>query len=167
MKRPPCSRQTGFSLTELVLALGIASFCLFTIVGTIPLGLQNLQQSNRQDEMVNLEAKVIRDIACTPEAASTYQSPLFGLCVPPSGGTPNMDTPQSVYIDACGTPTSGPQDPGSIYRLSVGFSPPTPGLKSATTVRVVITFPARGDTTAGWPTRYATIVQTMAAINRN
>lgn len=167
MKKPPCSQQTGFSLTELVLSLGIASFCLLTIVGTFPIGLQNVQQSNRQDEMVNLETKVIQDIASTPQATSTYNSPLFGLCVPPSGSASNIDAPQNVYIDACGTPTSGPQDPNSIYRVSVGFGPPAPGLKFATTVRLMITFPASGDTTAGWPTRYATIVQTMVAINRN
>ncbi len=167
MKKPPCPQQTGFSLTELVLSLGIASFCLLTIVGMFPLGLQNVQQSNRQDEMVNLETKVIRDIASTPEATSTCKSPLLGLCVPPSGGTPNIDTPESVYLDACGAPTSGPQDPNSLYRVSVGFVPPAAGWKSATTVRVVITFPAREDLTAGWPTRYATIVQTMVAMNRN
>jgi uncharacterized protein (TIGR02598 family) len=167
MKKPRYSQQHGFSLTELVLSLGIASFCLLTIVGAFPIGLQNVQQSNRQDEMVNLESKVIQDIASTPQTASTSNSPLFGLCVPPSGGTPNIDIPQSVYIDGCGVPTSGPQDPTSIYRVSVGFGPPASGLKSATTVRVMITFPALGDTTAGWPTNYATIVQTMAAINRN
>jgi uncharacterized protein (TIGR02598 family) len=165
MKKPPC--QTGFSLTELVVSLGIASFCLLTIVGTFPLGLQNVQQSNRQDEMVNLESKVIQDIASTPQSASPYNSPLFGFCVPPPGGTPNIDAPQSVYIDACGAPTSGPQDSNAIYRVSVGFAPPAAGMKFATTVRVMITFPARGDTTAEWPTHYATVVQTMAAINRN
>ena len=82
--------------------------------------------------MVILETKVIQDIASTPPSTSDYNSPLFGLSVPPSGGNSNMDTPQSIYMDACGAPTSGPQDPKSIYRVSVGFGPPAPGLRFAT-----------------------------------
>jgi uncharacterized protein (TIGR02598 family) len=167
MKKVPSSICNGFSLTELVLTLGVGSFCLLAIVGTIPLGLQTVQQSNNQDEMVNLATKVARDINSTSAGTSPCASPCFNLTVPPPGGASTISAPQSVYLDASGAPTSGSQDPSSIYRLSVGFSPPAVGSRMATTARVMITFPARADTSAGWPTHYVAQVQTMVALDRN
>jgi len=167
MKQIPPSLCGGFSLTELVLALGVGSFCLLAIVGTIPVGLQSLQQSNNQDEMVNLATKVARDIDSTSAGTSPCPSPCFNLTIPPPGGTSTISAPQSVYLDASGSPTSGSQDPSSIYRLSVGFAPPAAGSKMATTARVMITFPARADTSAEWPTHYVAAVQTMVALDRN
>jgi uncharacterized protein (TIGR02598 family) len=167
MKKVPSSNCNGFSLTELVLTLGVGSFCLLAIVGTIPLGLQTVQQSNNQDEMVNLATKVARDLNSTSSCSSSCPSPCFNLTVPPPGATSTIGAPQSVYLDASGTPTSGSQDPSSIYRLSVGFAPPVAGSKMATTARVMITFPAHADTSTGWPTHYIAAVQTMVALDRN
>jgi uncharacterized protein (TIGR02598 family) len=167
MKKPRFPRCGGFSLAEQVLALGVCSFSLLAIVGTIPVGLQTVQQSNNQDEMVNLATKVARDINSTSTGTSPCASPCFGLTVPPPGGASTIRAPQSVYLDASGAPTSGSQDPNSIYRLSVGFAPPAAGLNMATTARIMITFPARADTSVGWPTHYVSAVQTMVSLDRN
>lgn len=167
MKKILFPKCDGYSLSELVVALGVCSFSLLAILGAIPIGLQDIQHSNNQDEMVNLATKVARDLNSTSESTSPCASPYFSLTVPPSGGASTISAPQTVYLDASGTPTSGPQDSSSIYRLTVGFVPPTTGSKMATTARVIITFPARADTSAGWPTHYVTAVQTMVALDRN
>jgi len=167
MKKIPFPRCEGFSLSELVLALGVCSFSLTAIIGTIPVGLKAIQQSNNQDEMVNLATKVARDINSTSEGTSPCASPCFNLTIPPPGGASTLSSPQAVYLDASGAPTSGAQDPSSIYRLTVGFAPPMAGSKMATTARVMITFPARADMSAGWPTHYVAELQTMVALDRN
>ena len=167
MKKLPCPSRSGFSLTELVVTLGVGSFCLLALIGTIPVGLQTVQQSNNQDEMVNLVTKVAGDINSTTTSASPCESPYFDLTLPPPGGASTISAPQAVYLDASGAPTSGSQDPNSVYRLSVGFAPPSAGSTLATTARIMITFPALADTAAGWPTHYVAAVQTMVTLDRN
>ena len=42
------SNQRGFSLMEVVLAMGLVSFVMMTIVGLLPVGLQMAQDSRLQ-----------------------------------------------------------------------------------------------------------------------
>jgi len=46
MKRP--LRIQAFSLVEVVMAVGIVSFCLLAIVGLLPVGLKSVQNANEQ-----------------------------------------------------------------------------------------------------------------------
>lgn len=48
MRRPDHHRSGGFSLTEVVLALGIVSFALVAVVGLLPVGLQAVKNSHDQ-----------------------------------------------------------------------------------------------------------------------
>jgi uncharacterized protein (TIGR02598 family) len=43
-----CSSSTGFSLIEVVMAIGLAMFSLLVIFSLIPTGLNSLQETNRQ-----------------------------------------------------------------------------------------------------------------------
>ena len=159
--------KSGFSLVEVALALGIGSFCMLTLLGLIPVGLHNFQQADARSMMVDLATSVAQDLESTSVGTAPTKSPRFSFMVPPSGGSTDT-TPQTVFVDASGAPTSGAMDANSIYRLSVAFTPPQPGSKMATTARILVTFPAHADpSTATWPTKYATMLQTTVSLNRN
>ncbi|XHR31110.1 MAG: hypothetical protein ACFUZC_11245 [Chthoniobacteraceae bacterium] len=72
---PPC-RALGFSIIEVVLALGIAAFALVSVVGLLPLGLGMAEESVDESGAVNLVSSVVSDRLVT---SSTVASLVYGL----------------------------------------------------------------------------------------
>jgi uncharacterized protein (TIGR02598 family) len=62
----PYSRQYGFSLVEIVLALGIISFVLVAIFGLFPVGYGNAMESRRETRAAYLAEQIINDLRSTP-----------------------------------------------------------------------------------------------------
>ncbi|PYL54700.1 MAG: hypothetical protein DMF33_00490 [Verrucomicrobia bacterium] len=56
---------TAFSLVELTLALGIAAFCLITLFGLLPVGVQTNRNATSQTAATNILTDVIADIRAT------------------------------------------------------------------------------------------------------
>lgn len=157
--------KRGFSLVEVAVALSIASFCIVTLMGLIPVGLHNYQQANSQSAMVNLTTGVAQDLQST--AVSVATSPRFQFNIPAPGASTGTPPPQNAYVDASGTPQTNLTN-DSIYRISVAFFPPASGLKNATVARIMVTFPAQADTNPGaWPTKYTSMFETTVSLNRN
>ena len=172
--QPPSSPYLrGFSLVEVALALAVAGFCLIALVSLLPLSISNYQRADAQSAMVNLAMKVVSDLQATPPTTSNARavSPQFKFSIPSAGGNSDA-TPQTVYVNNSGVPSSsgGPgQAPasGSIYRISVAFFPPATA-PTATTARVLVTFPAQADPApAMWPVKYTDVFQTVVSLNRN
>lgn len=46
-------RRRGFSLVEVVLALGLVSFCLLAVTGLLPTGLRSVQNANEEAAATN------------------------------------------------------------------------------------------------------------------
>lgn len=46
-------RRRGFSLVEVVLALGLVSFCLLAVTGLLPTGLRSVQNANEESAATN------------------------------------------------------------------------------------------------------------------
>jgi len=163
---------SGFSLVEVALALGIASFCLLTLMTLIPVGVQHYQDADTQSAMVNLANMVARDLQATPSMTSAAASPRFGFSIPAAGGTA-VSSPETVYVDitdlATGTVVNAAPTTSSVYRISVFFSSPTPStVRSATLARILITFPANADATATTtPSKFVDMFETTIALNRN
>ena len=159
---------SGFSLVEVAVALGIASFCLVTLMALLPVGIQRYHDADAQSAMVNLATMTVRDLEETPSSGT---SPRFGFSIPAAGGTASGTTPQTVYVDAsetpAGTPGTAPTS-SSIYRISVFFSPPGTGQRTATLARIWITFPANADPAPGsLPANYVDMFETTVSLNRN
>lgn len=161
---------SGFSLVEVAVALGIASFCLITLMALLPVGIQNYRDADSQSAMVNLTTMIVRDLEAAPSSGT---SPRFQFSIPSAGGAATPSTaPVSLYVDASGVKTgaigSAPTS-GSIYRISVFFLPPSlTGQKLATAARILITFPANADPNPGTvPTTYSNMFETTASLNRN
>jgi len=168
------SAAGAFSLIEVTIALGIAAFCLVTVFGLLPLGLTSNQDSVEQTAACNISSAIIADLR-TLQVSGTNASPRFNIPVPtaPSGGKngPAETSGTTIYLSANGANPSGQVILGgtgvSRYRATIGFYFPSAGQytssRTATTVRILITWPALADPTpsvwhlgssAVWPTNY-------------
>jgi uncharacterized protein (TIGR02598 family) len=169
MKRNLTAKR-GFSLVEVAMALAIAAFCLLTLMGLLSLGVHNYQQSGSRTTMVNLSTAVVQDLQAAPaNSTANSLSPRFQFNVAFPGSGTATPTPQTAFVDANGVGMNGNAlGSTTVYRISVAFFPPAAGLNSATTARVIVSYPAQADPTAGaWPTNYTSMFETMVSLNRN
>ena len=166
----------GFSLVEVALALGVAAFCLLTLMALMPVAVQRYHDADAQSAMVNTATMIARDLEATPVTAGTGAgtSVRFGFLIPAAGGAaPAFPFASTIYVDASGNAT-GPASPGtgpnssSLYRASVYFAPPSTGQRMATSARIWITFPANADSSSAADAKnYADMFETTIYLNRN
>ncbi len=87
MKRRPGSRR-GFSLIEVVTALGIVTICVLTLMGLLIVGVNSNKTTVNQSIAVNIAGAVAADLRSTPlitqsyTTAETRYSPRFGFVLP-------------------------------------------------------------------------------------
>jgi len=166
--RRKCSSTQGFSLVELALALGIAGFCLTTVLGLIPVGLASNQVSLNQTVAANITSAIQSDLNCTPLASGT--SPEFGFTIPSAGNSASLET---IYLTADGSATARNNPPTatgtavSRYRATLWFNSPAQG-RTATAVRILVTWPALADgNPASSPQYYSGSYEADTTLNRN
>jgi uncharacterized protein (TIGR02598 family) len=73
---PPNKSRQGFSLIEIVLSIGIASFALITILGLIPVGMNTLSESVAQTAVANISNQLrgeFQQISFSTNAAFNIQ----------------------------------------------------------------------------------------------
>lgn len=165
--------EWGFSLAEVTLAIGVAAFCLLTLFGLLPVGINSNQASMEQTAASSITRSIVADLRNTPSSGT---SPFYGFVVPAAGGVAVLRT---VYFSENGVKTglvgAVPVTTGtsiSRYRGTVYFIPPAANQKTATTVRILITWPAlvnpvpTTDPTIA-PIKYSGSVDTNTSLNRN
>jgi uncharacterized protein (TIGR02598 family) len=123
----------GFSLVELSIALGIAAFALIAIFGLLPVGVGSNNASIRQTEAVNLASGFVEDLRQAPPGAGAV-SPRYQIEFDQNAS--------SVFIDRSGQPVPHEQ---ADYRVSVTMLHPPQGRRQATSVSVVLSWPATMD----------------------
>jgi uncharacterized protein (TIGR02598 family) len=77
--------RSAFSLVETTLALGVAAFCLTTILGLLPVGLTSNSTAVEQTTATNLLTAIAADLRNTPNPSprgSAHLSPKYGISVP-------------------------------------------------------------------------------------
>jgi len=74
---PRFSRCKGFSLVEVVLALGVMSFGLVSIVGLLPAGLKTMHESVCTTVEAQIAQQLINDAQLTGSAAAINDSTRF------------------------------------------------------------------------------------------
>ena len=177
--KPLLSRWTSaaaFSLVEVALALGVASFCLITVVALVPLGVSTGQMASDQSTVASILTHVLSDLRATPMTSppgGTATSTEYGIAIPATGATATTtkvlyfgNSAQEFYF----TPPTGAASTNPRYRLTVTFLPaasvvPSPNVsKIATGVTLLVTWPSQADPTTGTPTGR---VQIYAGLNRN
>ncbi|PTY03045.1 hypothetical protein DB346_07265 [Verrucomicrobia bacterium LW23] len=162
---PGGTAARAFSLVEVCLAMGIATFSLLAILALLQTGLSTQKATVEQTVAAGILSTVYADLVSTPgtEAASfAFQIPLLGT---------DMTTPQTIYFSEAATPTGSvgaPPTEESRYRATIGIQPQAAGSKDAARVRILVTWPAARDPRpAEWPARVTGAVEVVTALQRN
>ncbi|XHR27155.1 MAG: hypothetical protein ACFUZC_14510 [Chthoniobacteraceae bacterium] len=177
-----CRHLMGaFSLVEVTLALGVASFCLVNVFGLLLVGMNSNQTAVQQTAAASLAMGVASDLRTTlsNDASSTvtkhYQIPI------PSSGTATHtlflkeDGTLSGSVDANADPAQAPK-----YRATVVFTVPPAKTNyygtisaassqgKATLVRILISWPALADKMpSAAPVNCAGSYETLTALDRS
>src|SRR5205085_3752562 len=157
----------GFSLVEVVLAIGVVAFCLFAILGMFPVALKTQQTSVRQTTANEILAQILADLRADvrlpPGQASKEQTSGFNL----HGHWADIATPDTIYFtnDGDQTPAGGvnvsPVPSDAVFRAKITYLlPPT---STTSLASITITWPAQVDPATGVP---AGKVETFIAVNR-
>jgi uncharacterized protein (TIGR02598 family) len=160
-------RLSSFSLVEITLALGVASFCLLGIFALFPTSLRTNQITIQQTADTTLARAIAADLQNTPKTISN--SPRYGITFPATGTASH-----TIFLREDGT-AAGAQDSDAvpsqnpIYRATITFiAPANTSQKTATGIRIWLTWPAMADTSAAaTPTNYAGAYEIFTAVNRN
>ncbi len=157
----------AFTLVEVALALGVASFCLITVVGLVPLGVSTGQNASDQAAASSILTHVLADLRATPMTSppgAATTSAGYKVQIPSNTGTV---APTVLYFgDSDQQFTFAPTVGTSRYRLTATFLPSN-GTRTATGVTLRVSWPARIDPAnpaTGTPTGR---VQIFAALDRN
>ena len=143
------SMAAAFSLVELVLALGVAGFCLFAVFGLMPVGMQTNRNATSQTAATNIIGGIVADLRATSAAATT--SPQFAI---------TFGTGKTLYFDVSGqASTSLTTD--SRYRLNITWNSAPTGLHYAA---LKVTWPAAADPAITTPSGS---VEIFAAFDRS
>jgi uncharacterized protein (TIGR02598 family) len=147
--------DSGFSLVEVTLALGVAAFCFLAVFGLLPIGLKTQQLAIEQTAAIRIISATTADLRNTPRATTT--SPLFAINIP-TNITPSSST---LYFDNDGhvSPTFGPS---SRHRLTITFAANSTGGRGATFVHLLVTWPA-----AATLANASGSSETLVALDRN
>ena len=161
-------RTAAFSLVEVVLALGVAAFCLIAVMGTLPAGLKVRQASVQQTTANEIMAAILNDlradVVLPPGQASKEQDSGFGL----HGHWALVAVPDTLFFANEGNQTGSvaqgtfpPAPSDAVFRAKITYLfPPT---ATTSVANVIITWPAQADPTTGTA---AGSVGTYIAVNR-
>jgi len=159
------TRRSGFSLVEVTIALGIASFCLIAIFGLLPTGLNSNKAALEQTAATSLLTAVDADLRAAPNpppGGSGQSSAEFQIDIPAAGGAPTpAESPITKYVSESGQVVNVAG--AARFLLRVWMTPPSaPNLKRATMVRLLVSWPA-----AATPANAAGTVDSVTALDRN
>jgi uncharacterized protein (TIGR02598 family) len=125
--------SSAFSLVEVIIAMGIAAFCLIAMLGLIPSGLRQVKISSEQTAASAILASVANDIRNTPPGST--KSVIYGITIPQSAE--NSSTP--IYINEDGAVGSSPSSARYALKASLVSSN---NASTMTTGNLVIWWPA-------------------------
>lgn len=148
--------RAGFTLVEVALALGVASFCMVALLGLIPAGLNSSQNAISQTGAVG----VIRSIATDLKSArlSATESPEYAL---PLDGASSTE----LFVEEGGRfSRTLAQVPRARFRATVTTLEPSTAddAPSASLQRIVISWPAAAE-----PAEATGRLETIVALDRN
>jgi uncharacterized protein (TIGR02598 family) len=132
----------AFSLVEVVLALGIASFCLLLLTALIPTGLQSDKESVEESQGMNLLSGIIteRMSLATTNACLSYPMPALA---------PDMKKVDALFYVKEGGQASVADLTGARYRVEYQIQPPATGSAAPYRGYFRVAWPAVGTNTQG------------------
>lgn len=124
----------GFSLVEIVIAVGIVGFCLIPLLALLPAGLKAVKNSSHETTAVNIISSVAADMG---NATFTNNSSIYDIPVlpPPADQTSNVR-----YFDWTGAPLASAAEAG--FKLVLTFNSADASLGRFRSWQSRITWPA-------------------------
>jgi uncharacterized protein (TIGR02598 family) len=163
------SRQhqpVAFSLVEVVLALGVASFSLLAVLALFPVSVNTNQLTTQQTIDASFVRAIAADLLATP--LTTQTSPRYQITIPTTGSTTFhtlflQEDGTAGALDANADPAQNPK-----YRATIFFSAPANTTQQfATGVRILLTWPAMSDpTAAATPSKFSGSYEAYVALTR-
>jgi uncharacterized protein (TIGR02598 family) len=135
--------HTGFTLIEVTLALGVASFAMLAIFGLLPAGLLSSQTSTQQTLATNIASAIIADMTQVPSASAIAAS---SPAVSGTSAEYHIDVtktypstaPKQFYVDGSGAL----QTSAATARYSVSLTLLQSGSRQAANGMITIAWPA-------------------------
>jgi type II secretory pathway pseudopilin PulG len=165
MKRP-LLKTAAFSLVEVTLALGVAAFCLVTVLGLLPTSLKTQQSSIQQTTANQIISTIFSDLRADIRLPPGLDSKVCGDDPGPCawgdlhGHWRDVAVPYTLYFtnEAKQTGTlNGAPPADAVFRATIIYRfPPS---ETTTLADITVTWPAQG----GVPTGSVTSVM---AVNR-
>jgi uncharacterized protein (TIGR02598 family) len=97
------SSSSAFSLVEVVIAMGVAAFCLVAMLGLIPSGVKSVKAATDQTGATTVLDEVVTDLRSTPVGSNS--SPTFGISLP-AAGTASAKTSTNLIFSETGSMVS-------------------------------------------------------------
>ncbi len=164
MKKIPAARTpAAFSLIEVVLALGLTSFCLIALLGLLPVGLHSNQDAIQQAEASDVLSAAISDLYATPSTTPpgmATNSCQFRIPIPANPVTASSVI-STLYFVGNGQWSTSLQG-GSLYRLTITALTNGASARTATFLDLKVTRPASVAVNNATET-----LETFVALNRN
>lgn len=139
-QRPP----TGFSLVEVVIALGIVSFAVLAIVGMLPMALKSAQESMRETDATLIAQRIFAELKTGSGANRTLTISPDGIphaLALSANSTNNLAFTQDGMPQAFFLSTNSPQD--ALYDFYAQISVLTnTGVANLSRVQIDIAAPA-------------------------
>ena len=123
------ANKAAFSLVEVAIAVGIAAFCLISIIGLLPKGISANKESLKTTEASAIIETLFADIR---SAAAGSNSFIYGI-------NPNLSQVTTRYLDRTGQEKV---ESSADLRLIVTVEAPPTGVIAPSFVRAELVWPA-------------------------
>lgn len=129
----------AFSLTEVVIALGVVAFCLVALIGLLPTSLRIQQSATQSTAAINLISGIAADLRL---AKTNIPSPIYSIRLPAPA---EQAATNGFFIDGAGRRSdqlidqAGPE--GSRYRVQIVIEPPVASSFLPATAWILVTWP--------------------------
>ena len=146
--------QKAFSLVELTLAMGVSSFCLLSILGVLPVGLESNHNSRERTAAASLARGIVADLRALAQTSSQTSTP--SLTSSPQYALQLSRAFSEVYLAEDGTTLPGKENARYLATVKTDAASPT------AFVNIRITWPA-----AAAADKAHGFYETATAIGRN
>ena len=123
-----CGKNEAFSLVEVVVAMGIFTFCFLTLIALLPIGLTSNKSSHDRMIVADLCGSIESDLKGT--ATATNASPINGIKFPAASANSSVSLTNTLYdtYTTSGTTTfSTTVTSSSQYRFTIVLTAPPTG----------------------------------------
>jgi Tfp pilus assembly protein PilV len=159
-------KATAFSLVEVVLALGVAAFCLIAVLGMLPVGLKTQQGSVNQTKANAIISYIVGELRADVRLPSGKASQVQGNWSSLHGRWAAIAQPDTLFFT----------NDGQLISVVQGSAPPAP---AGAVFRATLTYMKQpsvttslAQITVSWPaaqsdsTKVAGSIDMLAAVNR-